>query len=72
MKKKDQTWEPSYEENIGIISSVYEFIKGELNELQQVTECPDTFIFDFIGSIQNEWHPDSCQSLARKYIKNMK
>ena len=69
MEIESKTWKPTNEQNIGIISSVYEFIKGELSELQEVTECPDTFIYDFIGRIQNEWHPESCQSLARNYKK---
>ena len=72
MKKEDKTWEPNNEQNIGIISSVYEFIKEELSELQEVTECPDTFIYDFIGRIQHEWHPESCQSLARNQKRNIK
>ena len=42
MKKKSETWEPTYEQNIGIVSSVYEFIKEELSELQEITECPDS------------------------------
>ena len=69
MKKDLETWKPTNEQNIGIISSVYEFIKGELFELQEETECPDSFIYDFIGRIQNEWHPESCQSLARNHKK---
>ncbi len=72
MKKVDKTWEPNNEQNIGIISSVYEFIKEELSELQELTECPDTFIYDFIGRIQHEWHPESCHSLARNHKKNIK
>ena len=46
--------------------SVYEFIKEELSELQKETGCPDSFIYDFIGKIQNEWHPESCHSIVRK------
>ena len=69
MKNEVKPWEPSNEQNIGIISSVYEFIKKELSELQEVTECPDTFIYDFIGRIQHEWHPESCHSLARYHRK---
>ena len=48
-------WAPSQEENLGVITSVYEFIKEELSELQKETGCPDSFIYDFIGKIQNEW-----------------
>tara|TARA_B100000989_G_C19151458_1_gene307643 strand:- start:205 stop:450 length:246 start_codon:yes stop_codon:yes gene_type:complete len=69
MKKEVKTWEPTNEQNNGIISSVYEFIKEELLELQELTECPDTFIYDFIGRIQYEWDPKSCHSLARNQKK---
>ena len=72
MKKEFKNWEPTNEQNDGVISSVYQFIKEELTELQEVTECPDTFIYDFIGRIQNEWHPESCHSLARNYKKDIK
>ena len=70
MKKKNKDWKPSHEENIGIISSVYKIIKEELLELQEITKCPDTFIYDFLGNIQHEWHPESCHSLARNRKKN--
>ena len=72
MNNNDKDWEPSQEQNIGIISSVYEFIKEELFELQEVTACPDSFIYDFIGRIQHEWHPESCHSLARNNKKEIK
>ena len=69
MKKDLEIWKPTNEQNIGIISSVYEFIKGELSELQEITDCPDSFIYNFIGRIQHEWDPESCQSLARNHKK---
>ena len=70
---ENKKWAPSQEENIGIITSVYEFIKKELSELQEETGCPDSFIYDFIGKIQNEWHPESCHSIVRnKKIKDQK
>ena len=72
MQKEIKTWTPTNEQNNGIISSVYEFIKEELPELQEVTECPDSFIYDFIGRIQYEWHPESCHSLARNHKKDAK
>ena len=66
-------WAPSEEQNIGVISSIYESIKEELSELQKETGCPDSFIFAFIGKIQNEWHPESCHSIVRnKKRKNQK
>ena len=61
----NKKWAPSQEENLGVITSVYEFIKEELSELQKETGCPDSFIYDFIGNIQNGWHPESCQSIDR-------
>ena len=67
MKKLFKNWEFSYEQYIGKISCVYEFIKQEINELQEKTECPDTFIYDFLGRIQNEWHPESCHLLAKNH-----
>ena len=51
---ENKKWTPSQEENLGIITSVYEFIKEELSELQKVTGGQDYFIYDFIGEIQNE------------------
>ena len=41
---ENKRWAPSQEENLGIITSVYEFIKEELSELQKKTGCPDSFI----------------------------
>ena len=66
---ENKKWTPSQDENLGIITSVYEFIKEELSELQKETGCPDAFIYDFIGKIQNEWHPESCHSIVRKKKK---
>jgi len=48
-----------------IIEHLDELIKEELSELQKETGCPDSFIYDFIGKIQNEWHPESCHSIVR-------
>ena len=70
---ENKKWIPSQEENLGVITSVYELIKEELLELQKKTGCPDTFIYEFIGKIQNEWHPESCHSKVRsKKRKNQK
>ena len=68
---ENKKWTPSQDENLGVITSVYEFIKEELSELQKETGCPDSFIYDLIGKIQNEWHPESCHSIVRKK-KNQK
>ena len=66
-------WAPSKGQNIGVISSIYESIKEELLELQKETGCPDSFIYAFVGKIQNEWHPKSCHSVIRnKKRKNQK
>ena len=63
-------WAPTQEQNFGIITNVYESIKEQLSGLQKETDCPDSFIYDLIGRIQNEWHPESCHSLARNHKKN--
>ena len=68
----NKNWFPSQEDNVGIITSVYKSIKEELLELQNETGCPDLFIYDFIGKIQNEWHPESCHSIVRKKKKTRK
>ena len=66
----NKKWSPTQEENLVVITSVYESIKEELSELQKITGCPDLFIYEFIGNIQNEWHPESCHSIVRN--KNRK
>ena len=58
-------WTPSHEENIGIITETYELINAKLHYLKAKTDCPDEFIHKFLGAIQKEWHPSSCQSIAR-------
>ncbi len=58
-------WIPSQEQNTGVITSVYESINEELSELQKKTGCPDSFIYNFLSKIQNEWHPESCHSIVR-------
>ncbi len=35
------------------------------------TSCPDKFIYDFLGAIQNEWHHKNCSTKARSF-KNKK
>jgi len=67
---KNKKWEPTQKDNLGVISNTYKFIKEELSKLQKETGCPDSFIYDFIEKIQNEWHPESCHSLVRNKRKN--
>ena len=62
---ENKKWVPSKEENLRVITSVYMSIKVELSELQEKTGCPDSFIYEFIENIQNEWHPESCHSKVR-------
>ena len=62
---ENKKWAPSQEENLGVITSVYESIKVALSELQKETGCPDSFIYDFISKIQIEWHPETCRSIVR-------
>ena len=66
----NSNWIPSHEENSGIITKTYELINANLNYLKAETDCPDEFIHKFIGAIQKEWHPSSCQSIARRSRKN--
>ena len=66
---ENKKWTPSQDENLVLITSVYEFIKEELSKLQKETGCHDSFIYDFIGKIQNEWHPESCHSIVRNKKK---
>ncbi len=66
---ENKKWTPSKEEIFGVITSVNKFIKEELTELQKETGCPDSFIYDFIGKIKNEWHPESCHSIVRNKKK---
>ena len=49
---ENKNWFPSQEENLGVITMVYESIKEELLELQKETGCPDSFIYDFIENMQ--------------------
>ena len=58
---ENKKWAPSLEENSGVITSVYEFIKEELSELQKKTGYPDSFIYDFVGKIQDSIHSESYQ-----------
>ena len=58
---ENKKWTPSQQESLVLITSVYEFIKEELSELQKETGCPDSFIYDFIGKIQDAIHSEFCQ-----------
>ena len=66
----NSNWTPSKEENNGIVTKTYELINAQLHQLKAETDCPDEFIYKFIGEIQNEWHPASCQSIARASRKD--
>ena len=65
----NSSWTPSQEENNGIITKTYELINAKLHSLKYETDCPDEFIYKFLGAIQNEWHPSSCQSIVRSSKK---
>ena len=65
MNTINSNWTPSHEENNGIITKTYEFINAKLLYLKAETDCPDEFIHKFVGEIQKEWNPSSCQSIAR-------
>ena len=68
---KNVKWVPSAEDNLGPISESYYSITKELETLQDKLNCPDNFIYDFLGAIQKDWDLESCKIKA-KYIKNKK
>ena len=63
----------SQEEILGVITRVYmNSLKKNFKNFKK-TGYPDSFIYDFIGKIQNEWDPESCHSIVRnKKRKNQK
>ena len=68
---KKSNWNPSEEQNLGEISESYYFISKELENLQKKLNCPDIFIYNFLGAIQKEWNPSSCKMKAKSF-KNKK
>ena len=64
-------WVPSEEDNLGPISESYYSITKELETLQDKLNCPDNFIYDFLGAIKKDWEPESCKIKA-KHLKNKK
>ena len=65
----NKNWTPTQKDNQGIITNIYELFKEELTKLQKETGCPDSFIYDLVGRIQNEWRPNSCHSIVRNQEK---
>jgi len=68
---KNVKWVPSEEDNLGPISESYYSITKELETLQDKLNCPDNFIYDFLGAIQKDWDLESCKIKA-KHFKNKK
>ena len=64
---KNSNWSPSEEDNLGVISESYYSITKELINLQNKVNCPDYFIYEFLGAIQKEWSPDSCKMKAKSF-----
>ena len=64
---KKSKWVPSEDDNLGPISESYITITKELENLQDKLNCPDNFIFDFLGAIQKEWDPVSCKMKAKSF-----
>ena len=64
MQDNNSNWEPSNEEKLGPIYNSYNVICKELELLKSKTSCPDKFIYDFLGAIQNEWHHENCSTKA--------
>ena len=66
---KNSNWVPSEEDNLGAISNCYYSISKELENLKDKVNCPDNFIYDFLGAIQKEWAPESCKIKAKNFFK---
>jgi len=64
---KESNWLASEEDNLGPISESYSLITKELENLQDKLNCPDNFIYDFLGAIQKEWSPLSCKMKAKSF-----
>ena len=64
---KNSNWVPSQEDNEGSISESYFSITKELEDLQDKLDCPDNFIYDFLGAIQKEWNSESCKIKAKTF-----
>ena len=64
---KNSNWVPSEKDNLGAISESYYSITKELENLQNKLNCPDNFIYDFLGAIQKEWSPLSCKMKAKSF-----
>ncbi len=60
-------WLPTEEDNLGSISESYYLIIKELENLQDKINCPDNFIYNFLGAIQNEWDSKSCKIKAKTF-----
>ena len=67
---KDSNWVPTEEDNLGAISESYYSITTELENLQDKVNCPDNFIYDFLGAIQKEWAPESCKMKVKSFKNN--
>ena len=65
---KNLNWVPSEKDNLGAISESYYSIKKELEILQDKVNCPNNFIYDFLGAIQKEWDPESCKIKAKNFL----
>tara|TARA_Y100001933_G_scaffold226707_1_gene240885 strand:+ start:315 stop:551 length:237 start_codon:yes stop_codon:yes gene_type:complete len=69
---KSSNWVPSEKDNLGAISESYASITKELENLQNKLNCPDNFIYDFLGAIQKEWNFESCKIKAKTFKKSIK
>ena len=63
----NSNWVPSEEDNLGAISETYSYISRELENLQDKINCPDDFIYKFLGAIQKEWNSESCKIKAKSF-----
>ena len=63
-------WNPSQEQQTGLISRTFDFFIDELTEMQEELDCPDEFIYEFLAVVRNRWSSDSCHAKARQHKKD--
>ena len=50
-----EEWKPTDDQMNGVISSSYEFIKDEANDLLEELQCPPDYIADMLKSIARDF-----------------
>ena len=65
-----KNWNPSQEQQLGLISRTFDFFIDELTELQEELDCPDEFIYNFLEIVRNHWSSHSCYSKVRQHKRD--